>query len=370
MAFELSIVVPTYNERQNVEPLIDAVANALQGIEWEVIFVDDDSPDGTADWVRTISHDNERVRCIQRIDRRGLSSACIEGMLSSSAPYVAVMDADLQHDESILPKMLEVLKSEGLDLVVGTRYKKGGSTGELASNRVFLSKLATQVSRLILKTPLSDPMSGFFMLDREYLEKIVHRLSGKGFKILLDIFASSEGETRFSEVPYKMRSRALGDSKLDAMVLWEYALLLIEKTVGRIIPFRFIMFVGVGLTGLVFHLLILGVLFNYLGVSFYVSQAVATVVAMTNNFVINNLFTYRDQRLHGWRFLTGLLSFYAACSIGAVINIQLAEFVFEHGVPWWISGAIGALAGSVWNYAITSTFTWGRSKDPAESTPE
>jgi len=362
MALELSIIVPTYNETQNLEPLIDAVSLALKNINWEIIFVDDDSPDCTAEHAHEIARNNNRVRCIHRISRRGLSSACIEGMLSSSAPYIAVMDADLQHDETILIDMLNRLKNEDLDLVVGSRYMSGGSTGELASNRVFLSKFASSASKLLLKTPLNDPMSGFFMLTRKHVNKTAHNLSGKGFKILLDMFVSSDEKIKYAEIPYKMRSRKLGNSKLDAMVIWEYALLLIEKSVGKILPFRFIMFVAVGFTGLFLHLLILGFLHNYLEMSFLISQSAATIVAMTNNFIINNLFTYRDQRLHGLGFLYGLVSFYIACSIGAIINIVLAGFVFEHSVPWWLSGSIGALAGSVWNYAITSTFTWKKNK--------
>lgn len=358
MPIELTIVIPTYNEYDNILPLVESLDKHFTDTKWEVIFVDDDSPDGTAAHVRQISLQDERVRCIHRVGRRGLASACIEGMLASSAPYIAVMDADLQHDESILIQMLKRLKNDDLDIVVGSRYINGGSTGELANHRVWLSKLASFASKLILKVPLNDPMSGFFILRKRLFDRILHKLSGKGFKILLDIVAAAGKSVKFAEVPYEMRSRKNGSSKLDPTVIWEYAVLLADKSIGQIVPFRFVLFALVGLTGLVVHLSVLGILYNYLHIGFWESQLSATVVAITNNFILNNLFTYRGQQLYGLAFFSGLLTFFLACSIGAIINIQLAEFIFHHGMPWWLAGTLGALVGSVWNYAITSTFTW------------
>ena len=366
MPVDLTIVIPTYNEVHNIAPLIRAIEASLPDINWEIIFVDDDSPDGTAKEIRKIAQQDTRIRCIHRVGRRGLSSACIEGMQASAADYIAVMDADMQHDEKILGELFRRLKDDELDIVVGSRFVDGGSTGTLASHRVWLSKLAYYASKIILKVPLNDPMSGYFMLRRSMLNSVIHELSGKGFKILLDIFVAAPSTIKFAEVPYQMRSRELGESKLDTMVIWEYAVLLIDKSIGKIIPFRFILFVLVGMTGILVHLLILGTLYKFFGLGFWESQMAATILAMTNNFVLNNIFTYHDRRLHGMAFLKGLLSFYLACSIGAVINVQLADFIFMHQVPWWISGMIGAFVGSVWNYAITSTFTWKTRTKPAE----
>ena len=366
MSAELTLVIPTYNEFDNIVPLIQSIDQLFADTDthWEILFVDDDSPDGTAEHIRQIALHDDRVRCIQRVGRRGLSSACIEGMLACSSPYVAVMDADMQHDESILTEMLRCIKQDNLDIVVGSRHIAGGSTGELAAHRVWLSKLASYASKLVLKVPLNDPMSGFFLLRRDLINSISHKLSGKGFKILLDIFSAAGKTIKFAEVPYQMRSRRKGDSKLDSMVIWEYAVLLIDKSIGKIIPFRFILFVSVGMVGLLVHFLILGTMFNYLNFSFWESQLAATVIAMTNNFILNNTFTYNDKKLHGLAFFRGLISFYLACSIGAVINVQLAEFIYEHTVPWWVSGLVGAFVGSVWNYAITATFTWKTRSQP------
>ena len=358
MSNELSIVIPTYNENQNIDPMIEALQTSLHGISWEVIFVDDDSSDKTSDKVRKIAQRDPKVRCIQRINRRGLSSACIEGILASSAPYIAVMDADMQHDESILPQMLASLKNENADLAIGTRYSKGGSTGNLASYRVYVSKIATLLSRLVLSHPISDPMSGFFMLRRDYFEKIMRKLSGKGFKILLDIIVSSDKSVNIKEIPYVMRTRAYGESKLSIVVIWDFISLILYKLLGRLFPARFISFVIVGFTGVFVHLFVLYLLFKVVLINFFIAQSLATIVAMTSNFIINNIFTYHDRKLHGLDFIKGLFSFYLACSLGAIINVAVANMLFEKALAWWISGTIGAVAGAVWNYATTAIFTW------------
>jgi len=250
---ELCVVVPTFNEVQNIQPLVERLTLALERIEWEVVFVDDDSSDGTADVIRALALDNVRVRCLQRIGRRGLSTAVIEGMCSTGATYLAVIDGDMQHDESLLPKMLSTLKCEGVDIVIGSRYIAGGGTGAWEESRARISALANRLSRLIIKTELSDPMSGFFMLRRDAFLSAVRRLSGLGFKILLDLFSSSPTPLRYKELPYTFRPRAHGASKLDSQVAIEYLLLLIDKRVGHVVPARFILFAGIGALGLGVH---------------------------------------------------------------------------------------------------------------------
>lgn len=358
--FELTVVVPTYNERDNIRAVIETLERHLAGIAWEAIFVDDDSPDGTAQEVRRRSQGLSNVRCLQRIGRRGLSTACIEGMLASSAPYLAVIDADLQHDIGTLPLMLHSLKRDRHEIVVGSRYTSGGGTGNWQSSRVRLSGLATNLTRRFLRAELTDPMSGFFVLRRSLLDRTVHRLSGKGFKILLDLFMSAGGGVNFAEMPYQMRARERGASKLDLHVAWEFLALLADKLVGHLIPVRFILFVVVGLGGATMHLAVLWALLKVLAYPFIVGQAVATMVAMTVNFFLNNAFTYRDRQLRGWNVMWGLASFYVACGLGAGINVVLADFLFARSIPWWLAGLLGALAGAVWNFAITSSFTWRR----------
>lgn len=359
MSTELTIVVPTFNERGNVRALLKRLNATLEGISWEVVFVDDDSPDGTSELVREIAEKDNRVRCIQRIGRRGLSSACIEGMLSSTSPYLALMDADLQHDERLLVKMLETLKKDdNTEIVVGSRYVEGGNTKNWGKHRILISRLATKLGQSVLKADLSDPMSGFFIIRKNTFHDVVRNVSGKGFKILLDLFASSPRPLAFAELPYEFRERHSGESKLDALVVFEFFLLLVEKFFGPWLPIRFVMFVAVGSVGLIVHLLVLGLLLKGLSLSFAASQALAVMAAMVLNFVLNNVFTYRDQRLRGSKFFTGLLSFCIACSLGAFINYATAIYLFDRNFAWWLAGSCGAVFGSVWNYAISSVFTW------------
>ena len=360
----LTLVIPTFNERENISPLISKLTDALDGIDWEVVYVDDDSQDGTAQRVRDVAQENGRVRCIHRIGRRGLSSAVIEGAMSSSSPFIAVMDADLQHDERILPEMLRVLNEEGCDIVVGSRYTSGGGIGEWDASRAKISDFATKLSKLVLKADVNDPMSGFFVVKRNVFEDCVRRLSGIGFKILLDIFASSPRPLAHKEVPYEFRTRVAGESKLDTQAAWGYLMLLLDKLVGRYVPVRFLAFTFVGGIGVLVHLAIFVTLFQWLGNTFFMSQAVATVVAMTFNYLLNNFLTYRDMRLKGLRFLTGWISFCLACSIGAVANVGVAVYLFQQQEAYWLLSALaGILVGAVWNYAVTAVYTWQKPKN-------
>lgn len=338
--------------------LFEALATTLGNTSWQVVFVDDDSPDGTIDALRELAAGDARVRFIQRLGRRGLASACMEGILSTSSPYICIMDADLQHDETIIPAMLARLKAGDLDIVIGSRYVETGNARGLSPVRVRASRLANFLSRFATGIRVSDPMSGFFMLRRDAFERVMRRLSGRGFKILVDILASSSPPPRFEEMPYAMRSRGEGRSKLSLAVIWDYLILILYKAAGRIFPSRFVSFAAVGLSGVGVNLLVLWVLNRLLTQAFVPAQAMATLVAMTSNFALNNAFTFREQRLRGLGFLRGLLSFYIACFLGALINVALAGWLYRTGVAWWVAGGLGAVSAAVWNYAVTSVYTW------------
>jgi dolichol-phosphate mannosyltransferase len=355
---QLSVVVPTYNEAANIGVLVDKLGQTLTGLSWEVIFVDDDSPDGTAAEARRLAQTDGRVRVVQRIDRRGLSSACIEGMLASSAPFIAVMDADLQHDERLLPKMLETLESEPLDIVVGSRHVEGGDAASFSDDRARKSELATRLSRMVVPDSLKDPMSGFFMITRQAFEACMRNLSGIGFKILMDLFASAPEPLRFRELPYSFGERHAGESKLDNQAVWDYGMLLLDKIVGRFVPVRFVAFIMVGGIGVVVHMAILTVLHQLMDFGFVVSQVWATFAAMTVNYVINNVITYRDLQLKGWDWVRGWVSFVLACSIGALANVGVAGYLFAEDTGWLVAGFAGIIVGAVWNYAITQLYTW------------
>jgi dolichol-phosphate mannosyltransferase len=356
---ELTIVAPTFNERENVAELVARLDRALEGVRWEIVFVDDDSNDGTIGALRTLAQSDPRVRAIHRIGRRGLSSAVVEGVLASSAPFVAVMDADLQHDEALLPQMLARLRAGEADVVIGSRYAEGGGTGDWSASRRGLSRFASAAARMITPTPLTDPMSGFFMLTRPAFEVAMRGLSAQGFKILLDILATARGKLRVVELPYTFRNREHGESKLDSGVVWDYFALLLDKTVGRFVPTRFVLFALVGGIGVIIHMGTLAALMNTFGQSFLVAQAGATFAAMTFNFALNNKLTYRDRRLRGARLLTGLISFYAICAVGAVANVGIANYLFgEADQVWWLAALAGVLVGAVWNFAVSAAFTW------------
>ena len=356
---ELTVVVPAFRERDNIPSLLRTLDRALAGLDWETIIVVDDAFDGTEDLVRERAQQDPRVRCLHRIGRRGLASACIEGMLASSAPYIAVMDADLQHDEALLPGLLAEAKSRDADVVVASRYMQGGSTGDLPPDRVRASRMAGAMSRVLYRG-LTDPMSGYFIVRRSFLERVVRKLYGRGFKILLDLIAAARGDVKVRELPYRMRKRETGQSKLGARVIAEFGMLILYHLFGRLLPARFFLFAAVGATGIVVQLAALSLLFGASG-NFLISQAVATWAAMTSNFFLNNAITYGDQRLRGRRIWRGLISFYAACGIGAFINIALADWLFIKAAPYWAAGLAGALIAALWNFFTTASFTWGGS---------
>ncbi len=355
---ELSVILPTFQERENVPEVIALLRRAMAGIRWEAIFVDDDSPDGTAEAVLAHARQDARVRLIHRIGRRGLSSACVEGALASSAPWIAVMDADLQHDERVLPRMLQRAKSELLDLVVGTRHADGGSMGSFHKRRVLLSRLGRVVSQVVCRAEVSDPMSGFFLARRSFVVGCAPRLQRRGFKILLDLFASSERPVRFAEIGYRFRERRHGSSKLDVATAVEYLTLVVSKLAGDLLPPQLVVFALVGLVGMVVHLLALGVLKKWEHEPFFRSEMIATYLAMTVNFLLNNRITFHDRSLHGMRLLRGFASFTLVCSFGAWASVIFAQALLSAGMAWYVAGLSGMILSLGWNYSTSNLFTW------------
>lgn len=359
---DLTVVVPTFNEALNVRPLVAKLEAALQGIAYEVIFVDDNSPDGTAETVRAVGRDDPRIRCIKRIGRRGLSSACVEGMLAGHGAIVAVMDGDLQHDEAILPRLYELVRSGEADLAVASRYVEGGSAEAFSAARGKGSRLATDLARKLLKVDFADPMSGFFATRRDVVEAAAPKLSGEGFKILLDLAASHPTRLKVAEVPFIFGQRLHGASKMDSRVVADFLGLLVSKATGGLVSIRFLTFAAVGLSGVVVHLLALRGLLAIHWLPFAAAQAGATLVAMTTNFTLNNMLTYKDRALKGAAFLKGLIGFYAVCSVGAVANVGVATWLFEGQQLWWIAGLAGAAMGAVWNYVFSDLVIWRKKR--------
>lgn len=367
---ELAIVLPTLNERANLAPLVARLDAALPGIAWEAIIVDDNSPDGTADEARTIALRDPRIRVIQRIGRRGLASAAIEGMLATAAPIVAVMDADHQHDPGLLTGMFAAVSSGECDIAVASRFAEGASTEAWNQpKREKASTIANALARRLTQVTLTDPMSGYFMLRTQTVRADAHRLSGVGFKILLDILATVDTPLRVKEFPLAFAARAEGASKLDRTIAFEFLVGLYDKWLGRIIPTRFALFGTIGAMGVVVHMGVLAVFLAIFGgdfkghlvSAFELGQTVAALVAMTFNFVLNNALTYADKRLSGFVPLArGWAKFALTCSVGLLANVGVAAVLVRFGFHEYPAALAGIIIGSVWNFALSSRFVWGR----------
>ena len=356
-ALELGVVIPTFKEAPNVRPLLAKLEAALKGVVWQAIFVDDDSPDGTADEVKAVAATDPRVICLRRIGRRGLAGAVIEGAMASAAPYVAVIDGDMQHDETLLPAMLAALRADLADLVVGSRYlaAAGSDASALGATREAGSRLANWLGRRVLHAELTDPMSGFFMIRRELIEGVAGQLATSGFKVLFDILASQKTPPRCLELPYEFRTREAGDSKLDNGVVVQYLGLLVAKLSHDVISPRFVLFALVGASGVVVHLVILRSLLSF---GFTGAQMAAALGAMTTNYLINNAVTYRDRRKRGVQFLVGYGKFVLLCSVHLAANVAVATMVYQQGPAWWVAGIAGAVVAAVWNYITTARAVW------------
>jgi dolichol-phosphate mannosyltransferase len=366
---QLAVVVPSYNERDNIELLYEKVAVALGSTPWEMIVVDDNSPDGTAEVVHELSRVYNNIRCLQRFGRRGLASACVEGMAVTGAPFVAVIDADLQHDEAILPEMLR-RALDGADLVVGSRFIEGGSAGQgLSETRLSGSQFATRMAGMIAGQVVSDPMSGFFLIRREAALAAAPKLSSDGFKILIDLIVTSQRMGKplsVAEVPYTFRPRHAGTSKMNPLIVIQYLGLWVSKLTNGVLPPSFLLFGLVGGTGVVVHLAVLGMVTAMLSSAsamtheaiFVAAQISATLVAMAWNFVLNNNLTYADRKLRGTRLITGFVSFCAICALGGIANISVANAIYQWDHQTFIAGLSGAVMSSVFNYAVTRAFTW------------
>jgi dolichol-phosphate mannosyltransferase len=358
--YELTIVSPTFNERANIRALVTKLDAALQGIAWQVIFVDDNSPDGTAEEVKAVARTDGRVQGIRRVGRRGLAGAVLEGALASAAPFIAVIDADLQHDETLLPAMLAELRADKAEMVVASRFidPEGLSQG-LSATRQKGSRLATWMGRQVLKNDVSDPVSGYFMAKRDVWDLAAPHLTTEGFKVLFDILASHPEPLRVTELPYRFRDRQAGQSKLDRRVVIEYLGLILNKATNNMIPARAFMFFLVGSTGFLINAAVVSaVSFAHVNLPYWVVILGGAVVAMTSNYLINNAITYHDKRRRGLALLTGYVRFCLLCSAGLFVNVAAASFLNDRLDAMIFSGIVGAAFGAVWNYVTTSLAVW------------
>lgn len=357
----VSVIVPTYRESANIPILFERIKRVLNGAPWELVVVDDDSPDGTSSVAFALAAEDRRIRCLRRVNRSGLAGAVIEGWMSSSADFVAVIDGDLQHDESILPKMYEALARGSGNLAIGARIRNASGSGSLSPARQALSDLGAWFFRRIAGTTVADPMSGFFMIRREIVSRLAPRLSPDGFKILVDVILSAGGGLKIVEIPYEFRKRNAGESKLTPLVGIDFLGLVVHHATAGILPIRFVLFAMIGAGGLIVHILTLSAVLHWFGtLTFDAGQLIATIVAMGSNFILNNEITYRPYRFQGPGMVVGFLAFALGCSVGALANLNVASWLYRADQTWWLAGLAGALLSVVWNYAVSTNLIWRR----------
>ena len=356
----LSVVIPTYNERDNIPKILEKLKKILNNITHEVIFVDDNSPDGTHEEIRNFIKNSTKINLVHRIGRRGLSGAIIEGVFAAKYELVAVMDCDLQHDETKLLDMINLFsRDSSLDIVIGTRFSEKGEISDQAFSRIreLGSKITTILIKNVLNIASTDPLSGFFMVKRETFLKCSGNLQTQGFKVLADFLATSDKNIQIKEIGYKFKNRIAGKSKMSLLTVLELVGLVLSQILKGKVSIRFILFCMVGFSGILMQLLVTGLTMLLIN-QFSTSQTLGIIAAMTSNYFLNNYITFQERRLKSLNLIRGLFSFYFICSLGAFANIAIATYVFSFSSNWLISSFTGAIFGAVWNFTLTSSFTW------------
>ena len=365
---KVSIVAPTYNEAENIPRLVREVDRAMAGIDYELIIADDNSPDRTWAVAQEIADRNRRVRVIRRTDNRGLSPAVIQAFLSSTGDYVGVIDADLQHDPAILPRMIAAV-DEGAEIAVGSRYVMGGGTGAWNASRRFQSWVATKLAQSFLGVKLTDPMSGFFVLPRNKFSQVHKQLDAGGFKILLEIIARL-APSKLEEVPYTFRTRAAGQSKLSSKVVLQYLGQLWRlSSVSRYMSVRFVKFALVGASGTLVNLCAFLIFVSLFRLRDWRMSALASLVANLTNYVFNNAWTFVDRGHRGLAILRGYVSYLTFSLVGlcaSTLTFAGLSHFFNFYPPSsresniFVLGfqLVAILVGTVFNYELNKRFTW------------
>ncbi|MBM5800328.1 MAG: glycosyltransferase family 2 protein [Cyanobacteria bacterium K_DeepCast_35m_m2_023] len=362
MAPRVSIVLPTYNERGNIEPLLAQLLTLQQHVDLEILVVDDDSADGTAELVRQLAHHEPRLRLIRRVGRSGLASAIKEGLLDATGDVAVVMDSDGQHQPASVRRAIETLIDGDHDLVIGSRFHPDASIEGLSGRRETGSTWANACARFSLPkryAALSDFMSGFFALRLEALLPVIRAVDVNGFKFLYELLAVSKGRLSTAEVPLQFQPRSYGSSKLDLAIFWDFLISILHSLCLRLLPRRAISFALVGASGVVVQLLVTQLLMGGGGLDFERALPFAVVAAASSNYLINNALTFRFQRLQGLALVRGLLKFLLVASLPVLANVGLASayYSFIARDTFWAQLA-GIVVVFVWNYAASSRFVW------------
>jgi dolichol-phosphate mannosyltransferase len=355
---EISVIIPTYNEAENIPILIPRIAQALKKIPHEIIVADDNSPDGTYKIAQRLAGKFPQLRSICRTHNKGLSPAVLDGFAAAHGKYFVVMDADLQHDEKVLPRFYENFK-EGFNLVVGSRKTDGGGIEGWSATRRFISWGASRLAKIFLKGLPSDPMSGYFGISATTYHEIAPDVNPRGFKILLELLARV-AKPRIAEVGYIFKPRTHGESKLTGSVMWNYLVALYDLRFGGILPVRYIKYSLVGLAGLAVNQAALFLFKRGFALPDETALLPAIEIALVFNFAVNNLFTFREERLRGAsKLIRGLILYQVICTLGAYINYAVALHLSSF-LHWniYLANTAGVIIASFWNYYINAQVIW------------
>jgi dolichol-phosphate mannosyltransferase len=353
----ITIVVPTYNERDNIRQLVERIHQVLSGYDYDILFIDDSSNDGTAELASSLSP-RYPITVIVRKNKKGLASAVVDGLEYARSQIIGVMDADLQHPPEILDNLLKQIQS-GSNIAIASRYVEGGSCQGWGLTRKVISKVAIFIAHLLLPSTrqIKDPMAGYFMFDRQVVADA--NLKPTGYKILLEVLIEGEFQ-KVAEVPYTFQTRSSGQSKLKARQQIDYLkhIYSLMKRKGEVL--RFVKFCAVGLSGVGVNMGLLWILTEIAGLQYLLSAAIGIETSIITNFLLNDFFTFPDRRyLTVKSTLNRLLKFNLVSIAGLAINLgALWLFTEVFGVYYLVSNIFGIALATLWNYGVNTYWTW------------
>lgn len=350
----LSIVIPTYNEGDNIVAIVEEIEKVLREKEYEIIFVDD-STDNTLEKLEYISKEKKQVRYIHRTSEKGLATAVVKGFDESRGNIVAVMDCDLQHPPEILISMLYAIEKKDADIVIPSRFINGGNDGGLNFFRKLISYIARSIGSIFIRKlrAFSDNTSGYFMLKKDVIKNC--KLNPIGWKILMEVLVKGE-YNNVVEVPYEFKARNIGESKMSVKEQINYIRHILRILKGSPEDLRFFYFCMVGFSGVIVNMLIYYLLVA-MGISLLISAAFSAFSAMISNFILNDLVTWKDRKIG--KMYKRITKNIITSLIGIVINLLILKILVIYVyINYMIANIIGIGCSVIWNYSINNLWTW------------